>query len=306
MPSSAASSARSATVSADVPFTEYGQTGDSFGALNALLTALAGAIVAWAGFMQHQTLAKAKEEAREERNYRHQQGFESLFFQLLALSTSITERIEGPRKREEQPMTAPGQETQHHPGKIGPRALDSYADAIFKSITLEAKQNNYQQILELSVKKYLINAHDRRPSAFGPYWRILFQTFKHVAESRLSPQDQIRYSNIARGQMSEGAVLLLALNGLTPEGHKFQPLIEKFGLLEHLHPRYFHEYEDVLKLAYRPRAFMGSEERALTGNEWIPEPLLKQDHFKYLKSERTRADMEEDFSGGFEHDENAD
>ena len=33
-------------------FTELGQTGDSFGSLNALLTAIAGALVFWAGFMR--------------------------------------------------------------------------------------------------------------------------------------------------------------------------------------------------------------------------------------------------------------
>ena len=80
--------------------------------------------------------------------------------------------------------------------------------------------------------------YDRQPSAFGPYFRLLYQTFKHIAESTLSERQQLRYANIARGQISEGAVLLIALNGLTPNGYKFVPLIEKFGLLEHLHRRY--------------------------------------------------------------------
>ena len=150
------------------------------------------------------------------------------------------------------------------------------------------------------VKNYLTKAYDRKPSAFGPYFRILFQTFKHISDSRLPPEDQVRFSNIARGQMSEGAVLLLALNGLTPEGYKFVPLIEKFGLLEHLHRRYKQEYEGVLSLAYRPRAFMGSEERARPGNEWHPTPILAQDHFKHLETERVRADAEADFSAGFD------
>lgn len=303
---SAASSVASAAVSADRErlFTEYGQTGDSFGGLNALLTALAGALVAWAGFMQHQTLAKAREEAREERGHRQRQEFESLFFQLLDLSTRVTDRIEGPKKRGAPLVTVPGKGTQYQrlPGKLGPRALDSYAHSIFSSITTQPQPDNYSQILERLVKNYLTKAYDRRPSAFGPYFRILFQTFKHVSESRLSSEDQIRYSNIARGQMSEGAVLLLALNGLTHDGYKFQPLIEKFGLLEHLHRRYRQEYEEVLTLAYRPRAFMGSEERALPGNEWNPKPLLAQDHFKHLETERIRADAEEDFSAGFNSD----
>src|SRR5450830_559834 len=74
-------------------FTELGQTGDSFGGLNALLTAIAGALVFWAGYMQHLTLKQAREEAQKERASRQIQEFESLFFRLLELTMTAVERI---------------------------------------------------------------------------------------------------------------------------------------------------------------------------------------------------------------------
>lgn len=68
--------------------------------------------------------------------------------------------------------------------------------------------------LGVLVSNFLTSVYDKRPSAFGPYFRLLYQTFKYIHESPLTAAEQIRYANIARGQISEGAVLLLALSGL--------------------------------------------------------------------------------------------
>jgi len=59
-------------------FSELGQVGDSFGALNTLLTAIAGALVFWAGFMQHRALRHAQDEAQQEREARAQQAEDML------------------------------------------------------------------------------------------------------------------------------------------------------------------------------------------------------------------------------------
>jgi hypothetical protein len=154
--------------------------------------------------------------------------------------------------------------------------------------------------LDALVRAFLTKAYDRQPSAFGPYYRILYQTFKHVADSTLSEAEQIRYANIARGQISEGAVLLLALNGLTYDGFQFVPLIERFGLLEHLHRRYRTTCERYLLLGYRPRAFLGSTERKRPENSWHPTPLLPAAHFLHLEKARVESNEETDFSSGFD------
>ena len=143
-------------------------------------------------------------------------------------------------------------------------------------------------------------------SAFGPYFRLLYQTFKHVADSKLTDAEQIRYANIARGQISEGAVLLMALNGLTYDGYKFIPLIEKFGLLEHLHRRYRQTCGPYLLLGYRPRAFMGSVERSLSINAGCDTPNLPAEHFLHLEMDRGQADQETAFQAAFSGDESTD
>lgn len=280
-------------------FTELGQTGDSFGGLNALLTAIAGALVFWAGFMQHQTLKQLREEAKSERSHRNIQEFESLFFRLLDLTATAVERIEGPKR-----IDSPDKQLPRHKGT---RALDSLARSLYDHVgSHRGNQTDSQKQLFALVDGYLTKIYDRQPSAFGPYLRLLYQTFKHVAESTLSEEQQVRYANIARGQISEGAVLLLAVNGLAPNGYKFVPLIEKFGLLEHMHRRYRTQYEQALGLGYRPRAFLGSQERSTLGNEWQREPLLPQDHFNDLETRRAEADGDIEFDVGLNGESSSD
>lgn len=271
------------TLNRDEVFAELGQTGDSFGGLTSLLTALAGALVAWAGVMQHQTLQQARKEAKDERLHRQRQEFESLFFQLLQLSAAATEKIE--RIFKEKPAL----------NRSGSQALDSYARSIFKQIPSHQQGWSDADLLNSLIESFFTRMYDRSPSAFGPYFRLLYQTFKQVDDSDLTDDQKIRYANIARGQIGEGAVLLLALNGLTEAGFKFAPLIEKFGLLEHLHRRYRKAYYKILLLGYRPRAFMGSEERSEPENEWVTPPLLDRNHFSGLAGVRTQADFGDDF-----------
>lgn len=247
-----------------VYFTQVGQTGDAFGGLNAALTALAGALVFWAGFMQHQTLKHARAETvrlqklvEEEWVARHKQEFESLFFRMLSLTREVTERIEVdssiPRK--------------------GAAALDSFATRITDGWTMP---DSPKAQLESLTDRFMKKVYETAPSSMGPYFRMLYQTFKQIDQSGLTYKERVPYANIARGQISEGAVLLLALNGWGTYGYKFIPYIEKYGLLEHMHPKYLQLVKAALRYGYRERAFLGSEERDLTGNEWHAQPHLKQ------------------------------
>ena len=289
--------------------TQRGQIGDSFGGLNALLTAVAGALVLWAGYMQHQLLKKTRETSALEKEHRELQQFESLFFQLLELGAKVTDRIDGPRVKGKLKTFVPGGTNRYEwlQGAPGAKALNAYANLVFRKFgATPAREAPSIKELEALVGLFLTRVYDRQPSAFGPYFRILYQTFKHIAEAPLSEADKIRYSNIARGQISEGAVLLLALNGLTYDGHKFIPLIERFGLLEHMHRRYRKVCEPYLLLGYRSRAFMGSQERSLPSNGWTPFPLLPADVFLHLEEDRAQADLDSIFQTGFDGQEGSD
>ena len=251
----ASSSASVAASAASAPhrdvLNEISQTGQAYGGGSALFAAIAGGLVFWAGFMQ----ARALKESRAA--YAHQQ-FESTFFELLKLTRELQERFkthgEDFRDHTKEFISAPERE--------GAEALDSFA----ASIVGRYKATVTPPLSDLEMARGLVQdfskIYSKRPSAFGPYFRAMYQTFKHIADSTLDLDDKKRFANIARGQVSEGAVFLLALNGLTEIGSNFIRYIEEFGLLEHMHRRYRARFEPALLVGFHQRAFMGSSERS--------------------------------------------
>lgn len=243
-------------------YARYGQTGDLFGGLNTLLAGIAGAAVLWAGYMQYHTMKKALADSEDERAHRYRQEFESFFFQLLQLSEATTSKLV---------YTRDGEET-----RKGSRALDKHAYEIHAAVKA-MRLDDPAAVLEALVTHFMIDAYDRRPSLFGPHYRLIVQTFEYVARSTLAREDKCRYADIARGQIGEGAVLMLALYGLTAEGQALHPLIEKFNLLEHLHRRYRHAYKAALSLAYRSSAFARSPNTAGATPTQSPSHSVKLD-----------------------------
>lgn len=296
-------------------FTELGQTGDAFGSLNALLTAIAGALVAWAGILQFQSLKEARialvhsqEEAAAERKHRQRQEFESLFFQLLQLTSKAAEQIEGPRRLKAVGLLTPGKGNakEYSPGSMGNPGINEFARKVYKMAVASPATGDLDALAQCLVRLYVIEVFDRRPSQFGPYFRLLYQTFRHVAESHFdSEAERIRYANIARGQIPEGAVLLLALNGLTEEGYKFVLLIERFGLLEHMHRRYKDAFQSALLTGYRDDAFLGSAARRFEFNKPL-RPKLDADHFTSAMLARKEADGNADMALGYHDDDEGD
>lgn len=236
-------------------FARLGQTGDLYGGANALFAALALVAVGWAGALQQRTLREARDTDAHER-------FEVVFFELLKLSREVIEGFE--RK-----AIVKGEERT----KKGYSALNGLASKLFKekaSILVGAKGS--KEIVQRLVDIYKEDVYRMYPSALGPYFRLLFQTFQLVDQAPLTKEEKVRYANIARGQISEGAVMLLALNGLTWRGRRFVRLIEEFGLLEHMHHAYLSQYKRFLLCAYREMAFMGSEKRAIAAQQAEPKP----------------------------------
>ena len=243
----ASSSASVAASAASAPhrdvLNEISQTGQAYGGGSALFAAIAGGLVFWAGFMQ----ARALKESRGA--YAHQQ-FESTFFELLKLTRELQERF----KTEWHELS----EVVVSEQRKGAAALDAYAASIVKRTPGQLGATETARCL---VKIFRGDFYNKNPSAFGPYFRAMYQTFKHIADSKLKHDDQKRFANIARGQISEGAVLLLALNGLNDLGFSFIAYIERFGLLEHMHRHYLARFKTALLVGYHERAFMGSTAR---------------------------------------------
>ena len=240
-------------------FARLGQTGDLFGGINALFAAVAMVAVFWAGALQRRALLEARRSAQR-------QHFETVFFELLKLTREIIDRIEY------MPKGSGRVEQSSERLRVGYSALNYLAFRYFGHRCAPSSSMSEAERAQWLVDQYKTKVFAKLPSALGPYYRMLFQTFDQVARAPLDEVDRIRFANVARAQMSEGAVLLLALNGLTWRGRRFVKYIEHFGLLEHMHPMYRRLYEQPLRLAYRSHAFMGSEARAQTKLGDPPEP----------------------------------
>lgn len=255
---------------------ELGQSGDAFGGANALFGAIAGGLLLWAGVLQARALYEARTAYEAERESVRRDQLSATFFRMLTLNRELVERIESGRK---------GNRV-----RSGAAALDSFAQRLHSKLSLqEWAPPLAESDCKLLATTYVDEVYRHHPSALGPYFRLLFQTFKLLADSKLTEDEQTRFANIARGQISEGAVLLLAANGLTFRGYDFVPLIEKFGLLEHLHPQYRQRYEQVLRASYRERAFLGSKDR----QKYTWEPVPKFTRYQFSRVEVDAANVME-------------
>jgi hypothetical protein len=98
---------------------------------------------------------------------------------------------------------------------------------------------------------------DAHPT-FGPYFRSLFQIFKFISNSKLTPDQKILYANIARTNLSETEVTMLGFNCMTGMGKDFVPYVEAYGLLKHVKES---EAREIFNSYYSPSAFLSSRRR---------------------------------------------
>jgi hypothetical protein len=87
------------------------------------------------------------------------------------------------------------------------------------------------------------------------YFRNLYHLFKFAATSDMP--NKRRYTSLIRAQLSAYELAVLFYNCITPHGKNFHPLIEEFGLLEHLdrelllNPSHAENEEFYAKSAYK-------------------------------------------------------
>lgn len=80
---------------------------------------------------------------------------------------------------------------------------------------------------------------------FSPiYFRTLFRVFKLLETSdKCLKEHSIQLMKMLRAQLTDSELALLRYNGMTRQGAKFVPLINKFNLLKHLPPLELMEYK---------------------------------------------------------------
>jgi hypothetical protein len=237
---------------------EIGQAGDAFGAVNALFAALAGAAVIWAGWLQIQTLNKTRDALQHEQYARKLEQFESKFFSLLELHRSMVHRIDAYRTPTSLHLAAEQGTYQPKIAASGEKAVDALAQTVHR--IMQKKKHDADHNL-VSLTRAFIRIYHVRPSAFGAYFRTFFQAMKAIDTANIPDEKKIEYASIARAQMSDGAVLLFALNACTPFGRESAYYIEKYGMLKHMLITYRTAYEKMLTPAIRDRAFQDAAQR---------------------------------------------
>jgi hypothetical protein len=205
-----------------------GQYGDSFGALNTLFTGLALVGVAYSVYLQLQERKKRDQE-------RYEDAFESRIFRFSDSIRALISAMNCERNKQV---------------KKGKDAFEGFysliGDCTPATSTAEAEPR------DVLLRKYR-TVYSEKQDDLGPYFRILYHTFRYIDRSRTATQKE--YSDIIRAELSTAELSLLAVNGLTQMGQKFKPLIEKYHLLKHLPKKISIDPHNVIQLEYAASAF---------------------------------------------------
>lgn len=219
--------------------TGRGTFGDMFGAVNALFSGLAFAVLIFAIFLQRHEIKLQRKDlefqsrvldlTREEiKGQKHEmemqnetlrtQSFENTFFQMLGLHNEIVENISHTWLNDVQ----------------GVRTGRNCLAHIFK----EFKYYNSKNLIganDYAINKKYLHFYSEYEHLLGHYFRNMYNIVKFVKNNPV--KDKKLYTNLLRAQLSAPELALLFYNCLSKNGvEKFKPLIEEFALLKNLPP----------------------------------------------------------------------
>lgn len=213
--------------------------GDSFGAVNALISAFAFAGVIVAIFLERNELKlQRKDLSFQQQEFAIQnetlqlQRFENTFFNMLTLQQRIV--LDLCYKDEKMGKIVQGRE------------LFFFS---FEEMVHQVESSNGQEDVLIGMRQYLavngLACYDncRTPSYFDHYFRHLYTIIKFIDSSELlSFEEKNKYTSMVRATLSRYELVWLFYNGLSIAGNpKFKKLIEKYSLLKNIR-------EDLLAL----------------------------------------------------------
>ncbi|MBW4788829.1 hypothetical protein BVZ31_04705 [Alcaligenes faecalis] len=204
----------------------FGEWGDFFGGvLNPLFTLLTFAGVLITIVLQQTELRESRAEMRrsadalqEQARGLQRQNFESTFFQMLSVHTSLVGAIDL--------INEEGRITQGRDcfNVFYTRLNKIYREQLGKANGKDTDKN----VLRLSYKLFW-KTHQVE---LGHYFRYLYNIVRFVKESPYSDGPYIR---LLRAQLSDQETLLLFYNCVASEhGERFQALVEEFSLLDNM------------------------------------------------------------------------
>lgn len=223
--------------------------GDSFGAVNALISAFAfaGMIVTFCLQrtelkMQREELAAQRTEFSQQNETLRLQRFENTFFHMMELQQEIVSdlRVNDTTKVnvEEDSPNGRGWLGKEVPinHEIQGRNLFYYAFNVAKHYDSRSKAiYGMSGVLHnIGLQAY----YDYyTPTYFDHYFRHMYRILKFIDENRWLGEDkQYEYATFLRATLSRYELVWLFYNGLTFGKFKLKPLIEKYAMLNNLRP----------------------------------------------------------------------
>ena len=188
--------------------------------------------------LEQQRLQFAAEQQRQQLESEHQekqfqlqqqairrQSFENSLFQLLGLFTEVRQEVT--LKHHES-----GKETVYE----GLRCFSACKKLLKATYHGTSDPTGPAAETEPAAQACFLQFHTAHREGLDQYFRVLYHTIKfiHASPALTADEERRHYTSLVRAQLTDNELLLLFYNGICPHAEKFRPLIEKYGLLEHL------------------------------------------------------------------------
>ena len=214
----------------DQAIARAGQWGDSFGAFNAFVSAIAFATVAATLMIQSKAL---KDQAQD----LHRERFESTFFELLHLTRELRKEVTYRYSADYKKLRSAGSSSFKIIGLSSTRSDISAFQAANLEIVFWLRQNKVADSPQVDdvVNIYMKRVHSSNEATLGRYFRIIYTIlFRIYNDNKLEDNEKIRYANLLRSQLSSYEILLLAANGLCPVSKDMRKYIVHFRMLKYM------------------------------------------------------------------------
>lgn len=239
------------SVGGDV-MTARGVFGDSWGSVNAIISAFAFAGVIVTLFLQNRDLnlqrkemARQREEFEKENETLKQQRFENLFYNMLNLQQEIVAGLRYEYTEEEYVLVPSGVDAPPVQDKRKVNRIvtgrDVFRYTFERAEIYLAERNQFNQRIVVNGYREFLNAkglseYDETwiPTIFDHYFRHLYKIIQFVDDQGFSFSEAYQYVALLRGTLSRYELVWIYYNALNPVFHKFQELIEKYSLLKNM------------------------------------------------------------------------
>lgn len=229
--------------------TDIGPWGDTFGALNAMFSALAFVAVLF-------TLTQQQKQIDDAATDQHLQRFERTFYELLRLLREARDAVE--YRYSDQYEGGTRQLEKDYEAKVF--GTEAFKRAQFEmAFWVETWRENIQNPMasEDLGNLYTQRIHDRYESTFAPYYRLLYTTLLRIkTDPKLPTVDKHRYGNLLRSQLTSHEVAMCCYNGLAHVSGSFKQLLTEFRMIKYLPSEFGRE---TFSAHYDPIAFLGRD-----------------------------------------------